>query len=245
MGKLIKNDQELARQLSLFFKRFSSACNHNTPEGNYLAHIADVLSTQEETFFASLPVKYYGRLEAPCTNNLPSYIDVDKITDRIMNFANACRGVIILSNDAIADFKPSAYVRYILNPASWPESTYATGYEDGMLWVGKRHPYKIAQESLKLAAAKNRSDTLFDKALYALVDYVLIDTSILEIYKRIAQCYEDNWGKSDIKAPCELSDLAKLLDPYTTKAKPEFDYRYRERLITPELINNLANTICF
>lgn len=240
MGKIIKNDCDLAHQLAYFFKRFSTICNRETPEGDYLARAAEALSSQEEAFFASLPVKYFGHLEAPCVNNLPSFIDVDKISSQVLGYANDCREAIALTNDAIADFKPSTYIKYILNP-DWPESVYATGYEEGVLWVGKRHPYRIAQESLKLAAAQNHADTLFDKALYALEDYIIIDTSILEVYKRVAQCYEDNWGESDIDTPCELSALTKLFDPYAKKADPELDYRYREKQITHELITHLAN----
>jgi hypothetical protein len=34
-----------------------------------------------------------------------------------------------------------------------------------------------------------------------------------------------------------------MFDPYATGANPELDYRYREKLITPELIVNIANLL--
>ena len=239
MGKrLIENDRDLTRQLTSFFARLSSACKHSTPVGNYLAQAAKVLSEQENTFFASLPVSYYGHLETPCVNNLPYHIDVNKLIEQILNRVGECRKAIAY-NDTASDFTPSEYVSWILNP-DWPASTYATSYEEGVIWIGKRHPYKIAQESLRLAAHCNSNDKLFDKALHALEDYITIDTSIFEIYKRVAQCYENNWGESGIDAPCELAVLAKMFDPYATGANPELDYRYREKLITPELIANIA-----
>lgn len=241
MGKTIKNDYELAHQLTSFFRRLSSACDHSSVTGNYIASVAKTLSTQEDAFFASTPVRFYGQLETPCTNNLPYYIDADLITKRVLDFVDDGREIAVMRNNAASNFKPSIYVDFILDlDCDWPASVYSSAYEEGILWIGKRHPIRIAQESLK-SAARYDSDKLFDKALFAIENYITIDTSILEVYKRVAQCYEDNWGESDIDAPCELSVLAKLFDPYAKKADPELDYRYREKQITHELITHLAN----
>ena len=239
MGRVIKNDYDLTYQLASFYKRLSSACDCSSPTGNYLAHISLALSEQSNAFFASLPVTHYGHLENPCTNNLPYNIDTDKLAQRIFNFIDDCRKAIVARSNAPADFEPSKYADWVLND-NWPASVYATNYNEGVIWIGKRHPYRIAQEALK-QAARYDSDKLYDKALYALESYITIDTSIFEVYKHVAQCYEDNWGENDIDAPCDLSDLAKLFDPYAAKATKDSDYRYRENLITLELIMNLAN----
>ena len=57
MGKTIKNDYELTAQLTAFFKRVRSVCDYSTPKGEYFAHIAKALSEQENSFFASLPMR--------------------------------------------------------------------------------------------------------------------------------------------------------------------------------------------
>ena len=241
MGKLIKNDRELTEQLERFFKRLRSACDQSTPTGKYFAHIANTLSEQGTSFFASVEVRSYGQLKTPCSNNLPYYIDTDKLIKRVSDYVDDCRMISLARNPASSDFIPSQYATYVLSP-DWPSSVYGTAYEDGVIWIGKRHPYKIAQEALKNAALYN-SDRLLDKALYALGSYITIDTSIFEVFKRVAQCYEDNWGESDIDAPCELSVLTSLFDPYSKSFNPQLNYLYKEKLITPELIVNIANLL--
>ena len=240
MGNVIKNDHDLTYLMTSFFRRLKSACDRSDPIENYLAHAAGALCEQECSFFSTIPVHHYGHLVTPCVDDLPFYIYAEKIADQVMEFVDNCRQITLIRNDNLANFRPSSHARYILNPDQ-PVSVYSTSYEDGIIWIGKRHPYRIAQQSLN-EAALHKSDRLYDKALNALQNYVFIDTSLFEINKRVAQCYEDNWGE-DNNAPCKLSDLAKMFDPYAKKANPDLDYRYREKLITHELITNLANQL--
>ncbi len=240
MGKTIKNDYELTTQLTAFFKRIRSVCDCFTPKGKYFAHIAKALSEQEDSFFASLPVTSYGRLETPHNNNLPYSVNFGLLSMRVLNFVDESRKAVAAHNPAMAKFTPSADVDQILSE-NWKVSAYGiiADSDEGLI-IGKRHPGRIAQDALRQAARYN-SDKLHDKAMYALECYIQIDTSLYEIFKRINACYDELW--EDGSAPCDLLTLAQRFDPYAKGFDSDLDYLYREDAITPELISTLANRL--
>lgn len=240
MGKTIRNDYELTAQLTAFFKRVHSVCDYSTPKGKYFAHIAKVLSEQEDSFFASLPVTSYSQLETPHNNNLPYSVDFDLLSTRVLSFVDESRKAVAKHNPTMAKFTPSADIDQILSE-NWKVSAYGIITDsDDVLVIGKRHPRRIAQDALRQAARYN-SDKLYDKAMYALECYIQIDASLFEVFKRINACYDELW--KDSSAPCDLPTLTQRFDPYAKGFDSDLDYRYREDAITPELISTLANRL--
>ena len=241
MGKKIWNDNELAGQLENFLKRLEARFDQSTPAGRYFAHAAHCLSEQRTSFFASLAVKSYGQLKNPVQNNLPHFLDQDKIIATVLQSTNDRRTAASCMHPEVAKVLPSISIQLILAP-NRKASYYGVLLDNNTdRIIGKRHPFRIAQEAMR-SAAKLDGDPLYERALYALECYVLIDTSIFEIYKRIANCYDKIW---DYLTAGDNSPLAVCdkFDPYGKAANPQLDYRFRENLITPELVTNVANLL--
>lgn len=238
MGKLINNDLMLTNLLKCFFERLAHKCDYARPDEFYLSKTAEALATESESFFASLEVTHYGHLKEACINTLPSVIEPRKILHRVDRDIAEQK---LLTNDT--DFKLDNLLQAIINPHRWKVSEYGIfDTIDSSIVIGKRHPHRIAQEALR-CAAKFDSEKLYDKALCAIKSYILIDESIFTVYKRVEECYNELWGEPDIDAPCSLLELAKIFDPYASKANPELDFRYREYQITPELLVAFANML--
>lgn len=240
MGKLIKSDIMLSDTLRQFFERLAKKCDYFQPTEFYLAMAAETLAAEGESFFASLEVTHYGHLKDACVNTLPPVIEPRKILARIQSDLSQQR---LLTNSKDDELKLDNLILPIINQHRWKVSEYGIfDTIDSSIIIGKRHPHRIAQEALRTAAALD-SNRLYDKAICALKSYIVIDSSMFEVYARVADCYNELWGESDIDAPCDLLSLAKIFDPYLPKANPELDFRYREYQITPELIVAFANML--
>lgn len=239
MGNYVKNDRQLTALLMHFFERLSTRCDQSNVDGNYLANVAKTLSTQGESFFANLPVSSYGVLETPCKSNLPSFIQPDIILHRVYESLDMKREAAIQSqlfDGNMSYFKPSEYAAEVLS-SYWPTTRYGVIRYDGEgafpIPLGKRHPYRIARDALA-HAAQSDNGTLYDKALEAIEWYIAIDTSLLEINKRIELIYE---GDRDLNAVWLRETLEKL-NPYSRHFDPnrDTDFRFEEKGITPATI---------
>lgn len=235
MGKLIKNDVELANHLEFFFEKVASHCDLIVPEELYLAEATRALSLEAESFFASLEVDYYGKLKKACVNTLPTIIEPDTILNRVVKEIDIQRATLSFSPGLAARFDTAEAIKAILNPL-WPVSEYDT-FDDAYnsVAIGKRHPRKLAREALKRAALLD-TNRLYDKAIHALEYYFSLDTSQLEVYKNFKK-----WCTCCVEGPVIIENAGYSFK----KAEEHFDffagnqsnleYYLKENLVTSEL----------
>lgn len=235
MGKLIRNDVELANRLKLFFEKVADHCDLVVPEELYLAEAARALSLEAESFFASLEVDYYGKLKNACVNTLPTVVEPDTILNRVIKDVDAQRVALSIKPGLAARFDTSEAIKAVLNPL-WPVSEYDT-FDDAYnnVAIGKRHPRKLAREALKRAALLD-TNRLYDKAIHAFECYFSLDTSQLEVYKNFKK-----WCTRCIEGPIIIESAGYSFK----KAEKHFDffasnqanleYYLKENLVTSEL----------
>lgn len=234
MGKLVRKDSELTDRLETFLGQLESRCDANSIEELYLKGATIAMRGQRLSFFSALPVSSYGKLVNPCRDDLPSRIDPAKILSNALKEMDARREALAIHNSNISGFVPSQHIQKIC--AGTP-TTYCTRNENGGIFnLGKRHPNLLAREALRQAAELD-SDSLYEKFAYAIMAYINLDTTIYEIYIRVKTSYDaqdKNLGNID-----SYHKFAELFDPFSRHFRAELDYRYKENLITAELVQIL------
>lgn len=238
MGSYIRNDRQLTETISRFYERLSAKCDQTSNDGKYLASIAMTLSNQSDSLYANLSVSSYGVLEKVCKPDIPSFVKPELILKRVYKEIDTRRKAAIAFHGAcISDFIPSEHAKRILSP-DWPATKYGTIDErdnNAVIVLGKRHPNRIAREALKYAA-QLQSNSVFEKALEALVWYILIDTSLLEVNERVRRLYALH---IDYLGTAWLTEVLERFNPYAPHFNPRYDFRFREENITPSFIFSL------
>ena len=236
MGKLVRKDSELTDRLKTFLGQLESKCNADSAEDLYLKGAAIAMKSQSLSFFSALPVSSYGKLAKPCRDDLPSRIDPAKFLSNALKEMDIRREALAAHDPDLSGFVPSQHVQKIY--AGTP-TTYCTRNENGDIFnLGKRHPNLLAREALRQAAELD-SDSLLERINYAIMAYINLDTTIYEIYSRVKDCYDaqdKNLGNID-----SYHKFAELFDPFSRHFRPELDFKYKEKRITPELVQSLLS----